>query len=456
MVMPMGSSPSSSPEASPDGHAFVPRRLLLEAMALVGAALAVPALGACGSVGGSGDVAMSTVPRTAASPEARPDGIRVISSFTGAFFAAVTDEPGNVVCSPYSIVLALAMTRNGARGGTAAEMDTIFGATSLVSLDAGLNAVSQVLTSRAGPKKRADGVESEVALEVASTIFGQVDTTWLQPFLDRLAASFGAGVQLVDYKAATEAARARINDWTKGQTDGAIEEILPRGVLGGLTRMVLVNAVHLKAPWAKPFDKQGTQRAPFHPASGNTVQADMMGIRVEGADVAQGAGWTAARLRYAGGQLAMALVLPDEGREADLVRQLGSSGTGPILSSFEPHAQLDLTMPKFEFDYGRALKELLSRMGMPTAFSDNADFGGMTTDEPLQVTQVLHHARISVDEEGTEASAATAVVMGTTAAPAPSQRVKLVLDRPFLFLIHDVETATPLFIGRVGDPTAKA
>jgi len=188
------------PAESRDDHALVSRRMLLGVMALAGAALATPALGACGSVGGSGDVARSQAARAAASPQARPDGIRVISSFSGAFFAAVADDPGNVVCSPHSIALALAMTPNGARGGTAAEMDTVLRATSLDSLNAGLNAVSQLLTSRAGPKKPADGVETEVALEVASTVFGQLGTTWLQPFVDSLATSYGAGVRLVDYK----------------------------------------------------------------------------------------------------------------------------------------------------------------------------------------------------------------------------------------------------------------
>jgi serpin B len=224
-----------------------------------------------------------------------PDGIRVISAFTGAFFAAAADAPGNLVCSPYSIDLALAMTRNGAAGSTAKEVDSVLGVTSLDRLNAGFNAVSQLLASRAGTKHQADGVETEVALEVASTVFGQQDTTWLPAFLDTLAESYGAGVELVDYRGAREAARARINDWTKVQTDGAIAEIIRTGVLDGLTRMVLVNAIHLEAPWATPFSTSATRQGLFHTAGGGRVQADMMRLLATGAEVAKGDGWTGAQ-----------------------------------------------------------------------------------------------------------------------------------------------------------------
>ncbi len=377
--------------------------------------------------------------------------VDAVSRFTSDLYQRLAATPGNLVASPYSVAVALAMTRNGARDQTADEMDGVLHAPPLSALNGGLNALTSLVESRAGRRERADGSLATVSLDVANSLWGQHDTTWRQEFLDVLATHFGAGMHLVDYKASPESARGRINAWTARQTHERIPEILPERVIDVLTRLVLVNAIYLKAPWERPFEPRLTQDRPFTRDDGSQVEVETMTGRLDHTGYGRGEGWQAARLLYAGGELAMTVILPDAGL-ASFEQSLDAARLSQIVSSVKPVPVLRLQLPTWQFRTQAELKEHLSALGMPTAFDEHlADFSGMTTEERLLIAAVVHEAFIAVDEKGTEAAAATAVVMRRVSAPPVTP---LTVDRPFLFVIHDVETSTPLFIGRVADPSA--
>ncbi len=383
--------------------------------------------------------------------DAIPDAVASLTALAAGLYDALAAKPGNLVLSPYSVAVALAMTVNGAEGETAEEMLDVLSVADLDRFNGGLNALTQHVEGLAGKVKRGDDSTAELALDTANALFGQRDTEWQEPFLDTLASSYGAGMRLVDYKAAAEAARTLINDWTATQTHDRIPEILAEGVIDELTRLVLVNAIYLKAPWEEPFDTSSTAKRPFRTDDGQTVQADTMSLGLSSSGYARGDDWEAVRILYAGSALAMTVVLPAEGR-LDQVSAAVADGRLPEILAANKPTMVQLSLPKWEFRTQAALADVLKAMGMPTAFDPNAaDFSGMTEQEQLFISAVAHEAFIAVDEEGTEAAAATAVVMGTTSMP---QYQEVVVDRPFLFVIHDVEQGAPLFLGRVSDPTA--
>jgi serpin B len=269
-------------------------------------------------------------------------------------------------------------------------------------------------------------------------------------FLDTLAGEYGAAVGLVDYKTAAAAARTLINQWVAGETHDRITDLIPDGALDELTRLVLVNAVYLHADWATPFDKDATHDGPFH-APGGDVQVPLMHGQEE-RGFAEGDGWKAVDLDYAGGQLAMTILVPDAGRFDEVTSHLDVTMLDAATAT-KP-ATVDLTLPKFDIDKQLLLKDQLVALGMPTAFADHrADFSGITTDEELVIDDVIHQADVTVDEKGTVAAAATAVIMRTTSAPANPKT--LVVDRPFVFLLRDKATGAVVFAGQVTNPSTK-
>jgi serpin B len=404
-----------------------------------------------GNGGGTSTVARSTRERSAGDPKLISDVVTAMQQFATDLYGAVATAPGNTVCSPYSLVLALAMTRNGAKGSTAAEMDRVLHAPELPALNGGLNALTQHVEGLAHERTRDDGTDASLVLGVANSLWGQQGFRWEQDFLDSLAGDFGAGLRIVDYPGDVEAARGAINAWTSERTNERIPELVPDGVLDKDTRLVLVNAIYLKAPWAAPFAKHATSDAPFNCADGKTVTVPMMSSDFQGAvGYATGDGWQAVDLMYDGGGLAMAVVVPDAGRFGEVEQAIDGARLQPLLGGFQP-TTVQLRLPKWTFRTRVSLAEVLATLGMPTAFTDGADFSGMTTQDQLAIDAVLHEAFIAVDEAGTEAAAATAVVMQRTSAMLSS--VDLTVDRPFLFVIHDVESGAPLFLGRVTDPT---
>jgi serine protease inhibitor len=401
---------------------------------------------------GGGDLAVSPMSRAAGVESEIPQAVEVVQAFTADLYRRQAATSGNLVCSPYSVAVALAMTRNGARGRTAAEMDAALHATTPSTFDSGMNALVQRLDAAAGRRRGDDGSTGEVVLDVANSLWGQQGLEWQQQFLDALARHYGAGMRLVDYRRDPDAAATLISAWTSEQTHGKIPELVPAGVLDFLTRLVLVNAVYFKAAWQEPFDKPSPRR-PFTTEDGSRVEVTMMSHDLHRAAFCVGQGWRAARLAYIGGDVAMAIVVPDPGVSVGTVEaSLDGPGLGGLLTSFRPVRAIRVEMPRWTFRLQSQLNTHLGALGMPTAFDpDEADFSGMTTQERLHISHVLHEAFIAVDEEGTEAAAASAVVAQTLSLPATPPLV-LTADRPFLFVLFDVTTGTPLFIGRVSNP----
>jgi serpin B len=438
------------------------RRDILRALTLLTAGGAVPGvLAACSSDAGPNRVGddegvkselqlvSSDVARGAGLPDAIPDVVQAMHRFAGGLYGELSGAAGNLALSPYSIAVALGMTVNGAAGETAKEMRDVLGTGDLDRFNGGMNALDRAIEKLAGKQKRKDGSDAELVLATANQLFGQASTPWSAEFLDVLAREFGAGLRQVDFVAATEQARTLINDWTAGQTHDRIPEIIPEDVLDVYTRLVLVNAIYLKAPWESPFEKSLTTPRPFHTADGEAVAVDTMTGNPYAA-VERGEGWQAARLPYAGSTVAMTIVLPDAGQMDEVESAVAGGGLAKFLEEGSP-VLLDLRLPRWTFRTQSPLNQTLKTLGMPTAFDPvKADFLPMTADDTfLYISAVLHEAFIAVDEEGTEAAAATAVVMTETSLP---QYVPFHVDRPFLFVIHDVEHGTPLFLGRVADP----
>ncbi|MFC5731654.1 MULTISPECIES: serpin family protein [Nocardioides] len=406
---------------------------------------------------------------------ADPDGIRLVSSdlrraagdstvlpglvaglraFAGDLFGGLAEKQGNLVLSPYSVAVALGMTLPGAVGKTAEEMRAVL-RVDAVGPDRwhkGVNALTAHVEGLAGKQERRDGSSAEIALATANQLFGHQGVPWEEEFLDLLAKEYGAGLRVVDFETATEEARILINTWVEQQTHDRIKDLIPQGVLDNLTRLVLVNAIYLKAPWEGPFTKELTAKAPFHLDDDRTVEVDMMNRPDLAGALLAGDGWRAARIPYAGQRMAMTVVLPDEGRLPATEAFLADGGLSALTGPGRP-ATIDLRLPRWTFRTQAPLGDLLKSLGMPTAFAEGvADFTAMTDDDlSLYIAAVLHQGFIAVDEEGTEAAAATAVVVKTESAV---QAEELTVDRPFLFVIHDVEHGAPLFVGRVSDPTA--
>jgi serpin B len=217
--------------------------------------------------------------------------------------------------------------------------------------------------------------------------------------------------------------------------------------------MILVNAIYLKAPWAVPFDENVTRPAPFHLVDGSTVDVPFM-AQQDSMAYAEGEGWQAVELPYAGDALAMLVLLPGEGALATVESDLAGGLIDQAAGALAP-ADVVLELPKWDIETRVELSTILAALGMPTAFTDQADFTGMTTDEQLLIGFVIHQANITVDEAGTEAAAATAVGIETTAAPEPEpEPILMTVDRPFLYALRDRETGAVLFLGRVTSPAA--
>lgn len=339
------------------------------------------------------------------------------------------------------------MARAGAGGATAAQMDAVLHA---VGADAaGLNALDQALAARSGTFTDTTGLALPVTLRIANAPFTQRGLALLPAYLDALAAHFGAGVRLVDYRSDPEAARQVINAWVKAQTDGRIPELLKISDVTTSTLLTLVNAIYLKAPWATPFLAEATKPSPFIRPDGSIVEVPMMS-QSSSLSYAEGPGWRAVELPYVGGSLALTLIVPDDlhAFEAGLTPQMLTQLTTAL-----QRRAVQLTLPKFTVETSTRLAAALKALGMPLAFTDQADFSGITTEARLYISDVIHQANIGVDEKGTEASAATALVMGDMGAPG-GERVTLRVDRPFLFALRDLATGAILFLGRVTDPSA--
>lgn len=413
------------------------------------ALLACVAVAGCGSSVGSITLARAEVARASVAPADATSAAGAVNAF-GFDLLRAMKPGGDTVVSPASIALALAMARAGAAGTTASQMDEVLHDAASDAHPTWLNALEAALASRTGTFKDANGKDQPVTLRIANTTFGQRDMALRPAFLQALGQRFGAGVRLVDFKAATEAARQAINGWVSDQTEQRIKELLAPGLLDPLTRLVLVNAIYLKAAWLNPFGADLTKPAPFTHPDGTATDVPTMHLVAE-LPYAEGAGWRAVELPYVGNALAMTVIVPDD--FAAFTAKLDAETFDQIVAQLTER-EVTLAFPKFGSETKVDLATLLAAMGMPDAFdAGRADFSGITADEQLYISAVVHQANIDVDEKGTEAAAATAVVMRASAAPGAP--VILNVDHPFVFALRDVTTGAIVFLGQVTTPSLR-
>lgn len=422
--------------------------------------LAVAAVFGCADSGGGGgpdQVAGHQTFRSSLdrdrSPSVSPEQMGALAEgnhdLTLDLYRATVEDDANYLISTLSIRTAFAMVYAGARGSTADEMVSVlrFDPDQARFHDA-MNALDLALASRelpADPARDLDPVE----LRTANAFWGQTGYAWLESYLDVLATSYGAGVEALDFDREPEASRETINAWVEERTREKIRDLLPEGSIDASTVAVLTNALYFKAPWLHPFIEEITAPGEFHRADGTTSTVDFMS-ELETLGYASGDGWTAVDLPYRGQELSMTVLVPDAGTFAAFDAALTSETVEAVIDGLEP-AEVELFLPKFEFSTAFSLRDVLIDLGMQDTFT-NADLSGMIEGGGLYVDDAYHQTFIAVNESGTEAAAATAVVVVETSAPTAEYTVRV--DRPFHLLIRDRETGVWLFFGRVLDPAA--
>jgi serpin B len=394
--------------------------------------------------------AMAVLPPAAG--RADDNGRALVAAYNGAgqelFKHFLADSSGNVVFSPYSIGTAMAMALTGARGDNAVEMAKVLRQTlPREGIDAANAAVLAVLN---GYEKPADDKKA-VHLRIANALMlTRDDAPIVQAYADLLRDKYAAEL----FRGAD---LAKVNGWVKDKTDGKIDTILNK--VDPKTVAILFDAIYFKAPWHTIFDAKATRDDPFHLGSGD-AQVPTMHVRSD-FSIAHGKGYQAARLPYGADHLAMVVVLPDEGvATAELAGRLTQDEMASMLAALHDMPQtVDLALPRFKANFRAGLVPTFQQLGMTKAFSDQADFSGMTgkppSEVPLSIDQIVHRAVIEVAEEGTEAAAATAVTMTVRSVQVKSPE-QFKVDRPFLFYIVDDETGAILFQGRIADPRANS
>jgi len=375
------------------------------------------------------------------------------NAFALDLYGALKDDAGNLFFSPYSVSSALLMAREGARGETAAQMDTVLHTTD-VPRGAAYRADQGALKPPTFKEGWGKDAKERLAYEmnVANALWGQRDFAFEGAFTKSLDEVYGAPLERIDF-GETEAARQRINAWVEQQTREKIKNIVPKGVLSPATRLVLANAIYFKAPWQEKFQKRHTQEDTFTGPAGKQSRAPFM--RRKGRYLhAQLEGAQVLALPYRSNAASMLVFLPTA--KDGLTALEAALVAGKLTGAHEAleGRLVDVQLPKFKFTTATDLTGVLPRMGMKDAFDPTkADFSGMTKAEKLFIGAVLHKAFVAVDEEGTEAAAATVIMMKGTAAPRPETPVLFKADHPFLFVIRHRRTGAILFMGRVNEPT---
>ena len=463
----------------------VNRRRLLA----VSAALAVGGLAGClGEGPGDGNGGADPGGDPDVDDETLAAAIRGANGFTFDLYgrlAETANEEGdpNLFASPLSVTTALAMTYAGAREQTREEMRAAIrydlgdedGNSAEDTPDEPLHGafadLLQQLNERGegiDPADLPDAYDEEdepvpFELSIVNAVWGQEGYPFLEEYLELLETYYGAGLREVDYETDSEGARETINEWVAAQTEERIDELLPEGSLDELTRLVLTNAIYFAANWAEPFEEGATELTEFSTLESDTVDVPMMHnsdvtlpygeASVSGGDV------QAVELPYVGDEVSMLVVLPEQGEFEGTVDAFDGADLEAVLDALESR-EGSVELPRFEFESGFQLRPALEELGMVEAFGpEEANLTGMyDPDDPaagenLYVDDVYHDTFVAVDEEGTEAAAATGVVV--KAESAPVDPFEFVADRPFLFLIRDRPTDALLFLGRVGDPTAE-
>lgn len=414
------------------------------------------------------DAASEEAPMTDSDAEAVDRLVEAGNAFAFDLYGALAEPADaggeNLFFSPYSVSTALAMTRAGARGATAEEMTRALHLGAPELGEERLHAAAEALRERIEPKSgsgEGGGEGTPLTLRVANALWGQAGVAFAGDFRTLLAERYGARLERVDFAGAAEEARQTINRWIEGATEGKIQDLVQPGSVDSLTRLVLTNAVYFQGSWKHSFDENRTTDRPFHRLEGDPVQVPLM-AQTESFPYAARESYAAVELPYFGSSSAeasMVVVVPDPGAFARVEGSFDAAEMEALDGALST-TRLQLALPRFEITSTAALAEALKGLGMSLAFTDRADFSGMVDPEKepeiardLFLDQVLHEAWVRVDEEGTEAAAATAAMMAVTSMPV-GEPVRLIVDRPFLIFIRHRPTGAILFAGRVLDPTA--
>jgi serpin B len=388
--------------------------------------------------------APATTPAPAVAPEVE-SVVKGNNEFAFDLFSRLQKESkGNLFFSPFSISSALAMTYAGARGATERQMAQV------LHFPAGEEkfhpAMAKLMASLLNPGEKKPPYE----LSVANALWGAKGESFLKEFLDLNLRCYKAGLTTLDFAGDAEGSRKTINSWVEKETRDKIKELIKPGILDGRTRLVLTNAIYFRGDWMSQFKKDQTHDAPFTLDDGSKVSVPMMRQR-EKFNYGEWPNGQALEMPYAGGDLSMILLLPRAPEDmAKLAAELPAR-----LSDWAAQVrkvEVNVALPQFKVTAEFELRDTLAAMGMPDAFSGQADFSGMDNRKDLCISNVIHKAYVDVNEQGTEAAAATAVVVRATA----MRPIFFNADRPFLFLIRDNRTKSILFLGRLADPRASA
>ncbi len=377
--------------------------------------------------------------------DAIPALVKAMNGFAFSLYRELAGKEGNIFFSPASLEAALAMTAAGAREETAAQMDRVLGLGQRGQTAAGFKELLDTLNN-----PRESNGQPCYKLIVANALWGQKGYPFHKDFIEFLKNFYLAGLNEVDFKE-NEPARGIINAWVAGKTNNKIKNLVPPGAITALTRLVLTNAVYFKSNWAETFFKGATTDTPFYPGGNKTATVPMM-RQTHTFGYIEAAELQAVALPYTGYDLSMVILLPKE-RDglAGLENTITNDRVEEWIGELSP-AKVDLSFPRFTFSSAFEMAGTLKKMGMVNAFDpEKADFFGISDETGFAVSAVIHQAFIAVDEEGTEAAAATAVAMaGAAFDPAAPKIFKA--DHPFLFLIRHNATGCILFLGRVVQP----
>jgi len=387
------------------------------------------------------------------SPVLTPAQLDVFSQDQAEFavdlYQAVRKDPASadkdVFVSPHSVSTALAMTFAGARGTTRDEMKKVLHySLEDATLHRSFDYLDLALSSRGAGATAADG--KPFRLKVANSIWGQKGTAFDAPFLDTLAVNYGAGLNVVDFINAREDARLAINGWVEDKTENRIKDLVPEDALNEDTRLVLVNAVYFNAAWATKFYETGTEPAPFTKLDGSVAQVPTMHLGGH-LPYAKGDGYEAVELPYEGGETSMLVIAPTAGQFATFESSMTGGKVLDVMAGLASQ-KVNLSFPKLKLDASLSLKDPLKSLGMKQAF-EGANFRGISSSIDLQIKDVLHKTFLQVDENGTEAAAATAVIVGEATSAPVGEPIAMKVDRPFVIAIVDKQTKTLVFLGRI-------
>ncbi len=380
--------------------------------------------------------------------EATSEGVSAVVNGNNEFafdvYSKFKDQGENLFFSPWSISSALAMTYEGARGTTADEMKKVLHFSDSSLMRPGFAKIQNQINAE----------EKSYLLSTANALWAQKNYSFLSEYFGLIDSYYGGKVTNLDFAGETEKSRVTINSWVEEKTNNKIKDLIPQGLITQDTALVLTNAIYFKGNWLTQFKKENTREQDFKISEGETISVEMMHAFGEDYEFkyAETEKLQILELPYVDEELSMLVLLPSEGEMDYLESNLTAQNFGDWKSNLRMQ-EVNVYLPKFKFETKYFMKDVLKELGMATAFSAGADFSGMTGQRDLFISEVIHQAFVEVNEEGTEAAAATAVIMPITAVE-PYQIPEFKANHPFIFVIQENETGSILFIGRVDNPTA--